>query len=137
MPDRLLSLLRDVGFDVTAEELVDCLWLAERMPADAPLALAAGLLGGDARPPAASGEPGAPPMTTWPETKESAGRTESPEAGPPRAELHAAEASPTEPPPTGGSDGTGPDDGTTGDEDPDGGSDTPDPGSGAENERPD
>ncbi|WP_406240892.1 SAV_2336 N-terminal domain-related protein [Streptomyces anulatus] len=137
MPDRLLSLLRDVGFDVTAEELVDCLWLAERMPADAPLALAAGLLGGDARPPAASGEPGAPPVTTWPETKERAGRTESPEAGPPRAELHAAEASPTEPPPTGGSDGTGPDDGTTGDEDPDGGSDTPDPGTAAENERPD
>ncbi|MFF1264390.1 SAV_2336 N-terminal domain-related protein [Streptomyces anulatus] len=137
MPDRLLSLLRDVGFDVTAEELVDCLWLAERMPADAPLALAAGLLGGDARPPAASGEPGAPPVTTWPETKERAGRTESPEAGPPRAELHAAEASPTEPPPTGGSDGTGLDDGTTGDEDPDGGSDAPDPGTAAENERSD
>ncbi|CAM5726323.1 hypothetical protein SBADM41S_01128 [Streptomyces badius] len=57
MPDRLLSLLRDVGFDVTAEELVDCLWLAERMPADAPLALAAGLWAGTPVRPAPPGDP--------------------------------------------------------------------------------
>ncbi|MFF9509415.1 SAV_2336 N-terminal domain-related protein [Streptomyces sp. NPDC014724] len=136
MPDRLLSLLRDVGFDVTAEELVDCLWLAERMPADAPLALAAGLLGGDARPPGAAQEPGAPPVTAWPQTKETAGPTDTPEADPPRAELHAADAPPTEALPTSGSEGTGRDDGITGDQDSDGGSDAPDPGTAAENERP-
>lgn len=69
MPDRLLSLLRDVGFDVTAEELVDCLWLAERIPADAPLAVAAGLLGTDTDALGAAQEPGAPSVTAWPEAK--------------------------------------------------------------------
>ncbi|MFJ3600436.1 SAV_2336 N-terminal domain-related protein [Streptomyces sp. NPDC090126] len=131
MPDRLLSLLRDVGFDVTAEELVDCLWLAERMPADAPLALAAGLLGGDSRPPGGAEETGAPPVTTWPRKLEKAGPAKSPEAGPPRAELHAAEAPPTQPPPSDGFDDAG-----TGDEGPRAGSDAPGPRTAAEDEPP-
>lgn len=136
MPDRLLSLLRDVGFDVTAEELVDCLWLAERIPTDAPLAVAAGLLGGDARPPGAAQETGASPVTAWPETRETDGPTDLPEAEPPRAGLHAAEAPSAEVPRAGRSDGAGPDDGIEEDRDPDGGSGAPDPGTGAEDERP-
>ncbi|MBL1290847.1 hypothetical protein JKV81_28910 [Streptomyces sp. For3] len=98
MPDRLLSLLRDVGFDVTAEELVDCLWLAERMPADAPLAVATGLLGGGARPPDAAREPGVPPVTAWPEEEQSTGRPDAPRDEPARAGLHASVAPAAEAP---------------------------------------
>ncbi|MFE4689864.1 SAV_2336 N-terminal domain-related protein [Streptomyces sp. NPDC056749] len=136
MPDRLLSLLQDVGFDVTAEELVDCLWLAERMPADAPLAVAAGLLGTDTDALGAAQEPGAPPMTAWPEAEEGAGRPDATDAEQPRAGLHAAAAPPEETPRTGGSDDTGPDDGVAQDRDPDDGSGPPDPGGPAEIQQP-
>ncbi|MCZ7413683.1 MULTISPECIES: SAV_2336 N-terminal domain-related protein [unclassified Streptomyces] len=46
MPHRLLRLLGELGAEVTAEELADVLWLAERLPAEArslPLARALGL----------------------------------------------------------------------------------------------
>ncbi|WP_406148682.1 SAV_2336 N-terminal domain-related protein [Streptomyces sp. NBC_01012] len=96
MPDRLLSLLRDVGFDVTAEELADCLWLAERMPADAPLAAAMGLLGGGARPPGAAREPGVPPPAAWAEEKESTSGPDAPGDEPAPAGLHASAAPPAD-----------------------------------------
>uniref|UniRef100_A0AAU3GWQ3 SAV_2336 family protein n=1 Tax=Streptomyces sp. NBC_01401 TaxID=2903854 RepID=A0AAU3GWQ3_9ACTN len=123
MPDRLLSLLRGVGFDVTAEELVDCLWLAERMPADAPLAAAMGLLGGGARPPGAAREPGLPPPAAWPEEKEGAGRPDAPGDEPARTGLHASAA-----PPADASQAEGGDDGSSEDRGRDDGPAAPEPG---------
>ncbi|MFE9824276.1 SAV_2336 N-terminal domain-related protein [Streptomyces sp. NPDC005791] len=129
MPDRLLSVLRDVGFDVTAEELVDLLWLAERMPPDAPLAVAAGLQGVDVRPPGTAAESDAPQVTAWPEATGTAGRPDAPEDEPPRAALHAA-APPEEAPRADGSDG--PDDVVPEDPSREDGPDVPGTGTAAE-----
>ncbi|MBL1101751.1 SAV_2336 N-terminal domain-related protein [Streptomyces coffeae] len=100
MPERVLRILRHLGGELTAEELVDVLWLADRVPAGegAPLALALERL---SHPSAADGpDPAGDHRVSERDASHPSGH-EPAHGQPPSAEVHAA---PGRPEPAPGSD---------------------------------